>query len=203
MGNKQAVINTGVGVAASSCCSGYVRSEDYVAVDKATGKVVILDQDLDPTELFDNENLVITKVKKCPVNYNDLHAEYIDREAKWTDPDFPPDDSSIGAAELAYKPRWARIPDVIPRAEFKVNKIEPDDILQGGLGDCYLLSAIAALAEKENRLNGLFPDLRSHHETGVYSVLMIHAGMLKEVVVDDWIPLDPAGRPAFVQPRGN
>jgi hypothetical protein len=75
--------------------------------------------------------------------------------------------------------------------------------LQGGLGDCYLLSAIAALAEREDRVTGLFPDLESHHDTGIYSVTMSHCGVMREVVVDDYIPVDPAGRPAFVQPHKN
>jgi calpain-15 len=34
--------------------------------------------------------------------------------------------------------------------------ITPNDILQGGLGDCYYLSSLSVLAEKENRIKKLF-----------------------------------------------
>lgn len=35
-------------------------------------------------------------------------------------------------------------------------KIEPKDIKQGGLGDCYFLCSLAALAERENLITKLF-----------------------------------------------
>jgi hypothetical protein len=37
--------------------------------------------------------------------------------------------------------------------------IDPGDILQGRIGDCYFLSAIAGLAENEGRISKIFPNL--------------------------------------------
>jgi hypothetical protein len=39
------------------------------------------------------------------------------------------------------------------------DKIEAADILQGSLGDCYFLSALAALAEQDYRIKNIFPSL--------------------------------------------
>lgn len=44
--NKQAVINTGVGVAATFCGS-YIKDESYVAKDRRTGKLIEIDSSID------------------------------------------------------------------------------------------------------------------------------------------------------------
>jgi len=36
------------------------------------------------------------------------------------------------------------------------SKIEPADIQQGALGDCYFLSALSVMAEKPDRIRQLF-----------------------------------------------
>jgi hypothetical protein len=43
---------------------------------------------------------------------------------------------------------WKRIPELVNNPVLFDNKIEPNQVIQGSLGDCYFLSAIAALAEK-------------------------------------------------------
>lgn len=49
--------------------------------------------------------------------------------------------------------------EVIKNPVFIGDKIEPGDILQGGIGDCYFLSAIAGLAEFDTRIKTIFPNL--------------------------------------------
>ena len=88
---------------------------------------------------------VIKKVLKS--NYNDLVKKYQKDGGKWTDPDFPPEESSIGSVdERIVRATWRRIPEIIKNPEFVSGKIEPSDVLQGSIGDCYFLSSIAALA---------------------------------------------------------
>jgi len=52
---------------------------------------------------------------------------------------------------------WIR-PEKIFKKGFKVfqGHVDPSDISQGMLGDCYFLSAISAIAEIENRIKRIF-----------------------------------------------
>jgi hypothetical protein len=105
-----------------------------------------------------NSNAVVKKILKS--NYADLMKSHKESGQKWTDPDFPPDQSSIGNVEdLKMKATWKRVTDIIKNPEFVGGKIEPSDIFQGSLGDCYFLSAISALAENDFRIKNLFPTL--------------------------------------------
>ena len=69
-----------------------------------------------------DEDVVIKKVFKS--NYNDLVKKHQKDGGKWTDPDFPPDQSSIGNVEdLPVRATWKRIPEVIKNPEFIHGKI--------------------------------------------------------------------------------
>lgn len=82
------------------------------------------------------------------------------RNNKFTDPDFPPKQSSVGNVEdLTVNAEWKRISDIIRNSEFVSGKFELGDILQGNIGDYYFLSAIAALAEFYFRIKNLFTQL--------------------------------------------
>ena len=67
------------------------------------------------------------------------------------------------------------------------DSISADDILQGGLGDCYLLSAMAAIAEFSDRIKRCFLT-RTTSKEGVYCVAMYINGVCEEVVMDDQFP---------------
>lgn len=62
----------------------------------------------------------------------------------WTDPDFPPTSKSFGASN--FQVVWKRAEEIIQKPTFVSDNFTPSDILQGKLGNCYFLSAIAGLA---------------------------------------------------------
>lgn len=79
----------------------------------------------------------------------------IQKGEPWTDPDFPPCESSIkkpGDRPLETR-EWKRASELFPNGfEVFVGGCEPSDINQGALGDCYFLAAIASLAEVHGRV---------------------------------------------------
>ena len=82
------------------------------------------------------------------------------------------------------------------------NKVTPNDILQGDLGDCYYLSSLSALAENEQRIKKIF----EHHQVdpeGIYTVYMTKNGKKVQITVDDHVPVDKNGSIVFSKAQGN
>lgn len=53
---------------------------------------------------------------------------------------------------------WKRITEIIPKAQIVERQIEPSDIQQGNIGDCYFLACLAAIAENAERIRRIFCD---------------------------------------------
>jgi len=81
--------------------------------------------------------------------------------------------------------------------------IEPNDIKQGEIGDCYFLSSLAALAERPDRIRDMFLE-REASKHGIYGATMYKNGVKMTVVVDDLIPCKGADgdRVAFARSNG-
>ena len=103
--------------------------------------------------------------------------------------------------DVTVNAEWKRISEIIRCPEFVSDKIEPGDILQGSIGDCYFLSAIAALAEFDFRVKNVFADLKVNQH-GIYMARVLYQGVLREVVVDDYVPVTAQGTPLFAKPAG-
>jgi hypothetical protein len=113
----------------------------------------------------------------------------------YTDPTFRADAQAIiGHGEGAYNHQNTREIDwQRPSVLFKTSDIKlydgicARDINQGGLGDCYLMSAIASLAEFPDRLQRIFAQTESN-PSGVYLVAFCVNGIWTPVVIDDLFP---------------
>lgn len=118
--------------------------------------------DIDKTKMMDMANLgkVIygaalsssATSQKYTSLLNDLKAQ----KKKFTDSDFPPEKSSLAPPSSQGEYRdvvaWKRAAEVFKNPQLFEGKIEPNDIMQGNLGDCYLLSTFAAIAEDSSRI---------------------------------------------------
>lgn len=63
-----------------------------------------------------------------------------------------------------------------------------EDTIQGQLGDCWLLSMMASIAEFPDRIFNMF-DTKSYNSKGVYSIKMYDMGVPISVVIDDFLPI--------------
>ncbi|XP_039143168.1 calpain-type cysteine protease ADL1 [Dioscorea cayenensis subsp. rotundata] len=132
-------------------------------------------------------------------------------ETQFTDQEFPPTERSLFVdpgnppPKLQVVSEWMRPNDIV-----KVNclgsrpclfsgSINSSDVCQGRLGDCWFLSAVAVLTEV-SRISEIIitPEF---NEEGIYTVRFCIQGDWVPVVVDDWIPCESLGKPAFATSR--
>ena len=138
--------------------------------------------------------------------YQKLELELKANGVKYRDSDFPAEVSSImGFGGNPSYPQhrmekiiWQRPDAIYGNGSFSVyDQIEPDDIKQGGLGDCYFLSAMAAIAEYKDRIKRVFLQ-RKVSDYGVYCVGFYINGIFEEVIIDDKFPCNPySKKPEF------
>jgi calpain-15 len=143
-----------------------------------------------------------------------------DSGGSFVDMDFPADESVVfGSADPTQgKPvTWIRASEVFPGSQL-FDGIEPTDVCQGSLGDCWLLAAISALAEFPGAIESLFVTNRIS-PTGQYVIKLFDASAgWVEITIDDLLPVmdaeefgGPGARfdgniqfkPCFTSPNGN
>lgn len=132
---------------------------------------------------------------------------------EFVDDSFPPTDKS-----LYFEPRHSEHPRVtdwrrpenikafrgghgttsIPLAVFRNPR--PDDIMQGVLGDCWFLSAMAVLGERPELLEKILIT-REINKEGAYQVRLCKDGKWTIILVDDLLPCDHHGQPVYSQAR--
>ena len=66
--------------------------------------------------------------------------------------------------------------------------IDPDDINQGELRDCYFLSVLSSLAEFPENVKALI-DTQEINSAGIYLLMFFVNGIPTPVIVDDYFPV--------------
>jgi len=65
------------------------------------------------------------------------------------------------------------------------------------------LSALAAISENQICIKNAFEGQPLFNENGIYKVLLRVNGDIKEIVIDDWLPINAYNEPLFCQLNGN
>lgn len=135
-------------------------------------------------------------------------------EAHFTDQEFPPIDRSLfldpdnPPSKLQVVSKWMKPREIVtenqlgsPPCLFS-GDANPSDVCQGRLGDCWFLSAVAVLTEVSRISEVIITP--EYNEEGIYTVRFCIQGEWVPVVVDDWIPCESPGKPAFAtSKKGN
>jgi hypothetical protein len=84
-------------------------------------------------------------------------------------------------------------------------KIEPGDVAQGSLGDCWLLAAIATIAEDNDELVKSLFITREADAFSCYQIRLYDANKRRwrTLTIDDRVPVRENGDPYFTKPHGN
>ncbi|KAG5890796.1 hypothetical protein JTB14_007190 [Gonioctena quinquepunctata] len=133
------------------------------------------------------------------------------RKQSYLDDDFPPMPSSLyyNPAEMkettTHTVKWKRLRDIVVGEDRDLiwavfRRPQPSDISQGVLGNCWLLSALAVLAEREDLVRAVLIT-RDYCPQGVYQVRLCKDGNWITVLLDDYFPCDKKGHLFYSQAK--
>lgn len=146
--------------------------------------------------------------KKGSLNAHMLLAQAREKGKPFVDVFFPPTDTSLYRPGKDQVPQgslrnltlycWRRPEDYLP-SSWKdriqlLKDVDPSDIGQGLLGDCYFLCACSALAEHSNHIKGIFKNDRccliekKEQKLGGWRVTLNIHGWWRQIIVDSYLP---------------
>ena len=82
---------------------------------------------------------------------------------------------------------WKRASEIFTDPQVFHGGIAPDDIKQGGLGNCYYLSALSSMAENPEHVANRFETVEVN-KAGIYHMTLFINGVKTSVIVDDYLP---------------
>ena len=146
--------------------------------------------------------------------HDEIWADLRNQEGsvKFEDPCFPPVNKSLcppqdwkddpyGEYEWVRATKIPELTDEEGDLQIFNGNVEPNDIKQGALGDCYFLSSLSVIAENPDRIKKMFP-VDEINEEGIYAVDMTKNGRPVHIVLDDFVPCKDH-RPCFSSANGN
>jgi len=101
---------------------------------------------------------------------------------------------------------WVRAPHLLFGSSTLFNGIQPNDVSQGGMGDCWLLCAFAAMAEYPGLIQSVFKQ-KVVENSGRYHIKMWDGCAWNSVMIDDFVPAERFAAvfyaPVFAQATGS
>nr|CDS23506.1 calpain [Echinococcus granulosus] len=123
--------------------------------------------------------------------YDNIVRKLKGTNSLWEDPDFPLN-SAIGNIGNLPRLEWKRPKEINPRADFIVAGADRGDVVQGQLGDCWLLAVISSMADITELFNHIVPKgqtIQGPDYVGVFKFRFWRFGQWVEVLVDDRLPV--------------
>ncbi|CAD7922845.1 unnamed protein product [Amoebophrya sp. A120] len=141
-------------------------------------------------------------------DYERYHAPNEPEEGKFTDEDFPPALGSLANdTKWGSDVQWIRACNLHPCEQMELfDTIQPTDVRQGAVGDCWLMAAFASLAEFPGYLEEVtFKGLNALSAESKYVVKLYnpYEKEWEDIVIDDFIPVDGNKDALFCKPVGH
>lgn len=158
-----------------------------------------------------NNELDDTIFKQIPyevLSYEQIVAQMKQNNVEnFIDPHFPPKDNSLynvvkDSYPFDFAVHWRRPHEFMENPVVFENDVDPNDIKQGQLGDCWFLSALSSLAERPGMVKRLFIT-QEYNKEGIYKIKICKNGEWVVVTIDDYIPCRFNGGPMFSRGAGN
>ncbi|KAL7668270.1 hypothetical protein ACOME3_008978 [Neoechinorhynchus agilis] len=159
-----------------------------------------------------------TGLKSVSVASNDdlqaatLEVDFVNQsctmeKTKFKDTFFPPCDTSIyintKSPKLKQKKiKWKRASDLPGEWVMYSRTTDPSCIIQGELGDCWLMSAMAVLCENPKMVSQIMLT-KTISENGMYIARICLDGMWTRVSIDDYLPVNSDGTLVFSRTKDN
>lgn len=116
----------------------------------------------------------------------------------YLDASWPPGPNIVPQAVTKKIADWKRPVELNPAAQLFVHGVEEGDVMQGGLGDCWFLGALAVVATcTDDFIEHLF--VEKNFEKGYYKCRFFKNGKWEIVTVDDRLPCGHTGRLFFAK----
>jgi len=157
----------------------------------------------------EQERIMLEKIKQKLESVGELSTEDVvgkyvkivedfeKQGKKFTDAEFPPEESSLGSGVAARVLGWKRATDEQNAIIFDQN-ISAIDVMQGALGDCYFLSAISVMGEANVR--ACIMSREDQAKSGAYLIKLYRGGEYKQhVIIDDFFPTTHGNDWAFAK----
>eukprot|EP01064_Diplonema_japonicum_P028384 TRINITY_DN4346_c0_g1_i1.p1 TRINITY_DN4346_c0_g1~~TRINITY_DN4346_c0_g1_i1.p1 ORF type:complete len:1097 (+),score=274.82 TRINITY_DN4346_c0_g1_i1:93-3383(+) len=131
------------------------------------------------------------------------------QDKMYTDTEFPDNLHSLyGDGEVEEIKKWKRCSEMGTEWKFAAKDdvglpvFSPDAIEQGGLGNCWFLSALAVVCTRSEFIRRIFIS-KKNSPSGVYALRFWHNGVWTPVLIDDYLPITDWGSIAYARGKGN
>lgn len=141
-------------------------------------------------------------------DYQAIKEECLASGQLFEDSKFPAVDKSLFKFNKIHtgKITWKRASEITKDAKFILDGLEANDLDQGSLGDCWLISSLAAVAAIPKYIEKVVPNDQSFESgsyAGVFHFRIWRFGYWIDVVVDDFLPVNESGDLIFCRNKTN
>jgi len=111
------------------------------------------------------------------------------------DDEFADTPEALQETAMDGQAQWVSLGSMVPGC-CVYNSVDPSDLHQGQIGDCWLISAMASLAEYPDVVQGLIREEDDHYVVNLFSYV---ENAFVPVEINDKVPAQ-SGKPVYVQP---